>query len=95
MTRSELAKLISADNPKLSLTEVEILVTTFFDVITARLVEGGRVEIRGFGTFETRDRAARSGRDPSNGKAVWVEAKRKLHFRPGKELRERVAAKPD
>ncbi|WP_010161398.1 HU family DNA-binding protein [Sphingomonas sp. PAMC 26617] len=91
MIRSELVEAVSAENPDLPLPQIEILVSAFFDTITARLVDGGRVEIRGFGTFSTRDRDARVGRNPGTGESVEVRAKRLPHFVPGKDLRERVA----
>jgi len=62
----------------------------FFEEITSRLAEGGRVELRGFGTFSTRQREARTGRNPRTGEAVSVPAKKVPYFKPGKEMRERL-----
>jgi integration host factor subunit beta len=90
MIRSELLQALSADNPELRLDEVEQVVDIFFDEIAARLAEGGRVELRGFGAFSTRQREARTGRNPRSGDAVPVPAKKVPYFKPGKEVRERL-----
>ena len=90
MIRSELVEALAADNPELRVEEVEQIVDIFFEEISARLAEGGRVELRGFGTFTTRAREARTGRNPRTGDAVDVPAKRVPYFKPGKEMRERL-----
>ncbi len=90
MIRSELVKFLSDENPGLSAREVELIVTVFFDQITARLAEGGRVELRGFGAFSTRSRDGRTGRNPRTGASVRIDAKRVPYFKPGKEIRERL-----
>jgi integration host factor subunit beta len=90
MIRSELVQLIAKDNPDLSLKDVERLVAVFFDAIIEQLSTGGRVELRGFGTFTTRARSARVGRNPRTGDAVDVDAKRVPYFKPGKEMRARL-----
>lgn len=90
MIRSELVQALADQNPELSLEEVEQVVHIFFDEISARLAEGGRVELRGFGAFSTRQRAERKGRNPRTGEAVDVPAKRVPYFKPGKEMRERL-----
>ena len=90
MIRSELLQALSADNPDLRPEEVEQVVDIFFDEIAARLAEGGRVELRGFGTFSTRLRNARVGRNPRTGDPVDVPSKRVPYFKPGKEMRERL-----
>jgi integration host factor subunit beta len=90
MIRSELVQRLAAENPSLSQRDVEAIVTTFFDEITRRLAEDGRVELRGFGAFSTRAREAREGRNPRTGEAVKVDAKRVPYFKPGKEMRARL-----
>ncbi len=90
MIRSELVQKICADFPDLTLKEVENVVAALFDAITGQLAEGGRVELRGFGAFSTRQRDARVGRNPRTGAAVDVNAKRVPYFKPGKEMRERL-----
>lgn len=90
MIRSELLQALAKDNPELRADEIEQVVDIFFDEIAQRLAEGGRVELRGFGAFSTRQRAARTGRNPRSGDAVSVPSKRVPYFKPGKEIRERL-----
>lgn len=90
MIRSELLQELHKDNPDLRAEEVEQVVDIFFDEIAQRLAEGGRVELRGFGAFSTRERDARIGRNPRTGEAVEVPAKRVPYFKAGKEIRERL-----
>ena len=87
MIRSELLQALAKDNPDLRADEIEQVVDIFFDEITERLAEGGRVELRGFGAFSTREREARQGRNPRTGEPVDVPAKRVPYFKPGKEMR--------
>ena len=90
MIRSELVQTLANENPDLSLREIEKIVAIFFNEISSRLAEGGRVELRGFGAFSTRARGARTGRNPRTGEAVDVDAKRVPYFKPGKEMRSRL-----
>jgi integration host factor subunit beta len=90
MIRSELLQELHKDNPDLRADEIEQVVDIFFDEIAQRLAEGGRVELRGFGAFSTREREARSGRNPRTGDSVPVPAKRVPYFKAGKEIRERL-----
>lgn len=90
MIRSELVERLASDNPDLSFKDVEHIVDVFFEQISARLAEGGRIELRGFGAFSTRARTARTGRNPRTGAAVDVDAKHVPYFKPGKEMRERL-----
>lgn len=90
MIRSELVQTLAAENPELSLAEVDRLVSTIFDAITEQLAKGGRVELRGFGAFSTRAREGRIGRNPRTGDAVTVPPKRVPYFKPGKEMRARL-----
>jgi integration host factor subunit beta len=90
MIRSELLQELHKDNPDLRADEIEQVVDIFFDEIAQRLAEGGRVELRGFGAFSTRERDARSGRNPRTGEAVDVPSKRVPYFKAGKEIRERL-----
>jgi len=87
MIRSELLQALARDNPDLRAEEIEQVVDIFFNEITERLAEGGRVELRGFGAFSTREREARQGRNPRTGDPVEVPAKRVPYFKPGKEMR--------
>jgi integration host factor subunit beta len=88
--RSELVEKLCDDHPDLTVKEIERVVTAFFDSVIDQLAAGGRVELRGFGAFSTREREARRGRNPRTGAAVEVDAKRVPYFKPGKEMRERL-----
>ncbi|HEX2803445.1 MAG TPA: integration host factor subunit beta [Sphingomicrobium sp.] len=90
MIRSELVQKLCQDFPDLNQREVESVVSAVFDSITDQLAQGGRVELRGFGAFSTRQRDARLGRNPRTGESVQVDAKRVPYFKPGKEMRERL-----
>ena len=90
MIRSELVQKLCGDFPELTQREVEGVVGALFDTISAQLAGGGRVELRGFGAFSTRQRDARIGRNPRTGASVDVSAKRVPYFKPGKEMRERL-----
>lgn len=88
--RSELIEKLADENPGMPASEIERIVSIFFDAISAQLAAGGRVELRGFGAFSTRDRDARTGRNPRTGDAVEIDAKRVPYFKPGKEMRARL-----
>lgn len=90
MIRSELVQKIAEKNPQLAIEDAEQIVSTVLDTITDRLAKGGRVELRGFGSFSTRARKSRIGRNPRTGETVQVDAKLAPHFKPGKELREKL-----
>ena len=90
MIRSELLQLLAKENSDLQAEIVEQAVDAFFDEIAARLAMGGRVELRGFGAFSTRQREARKGRNPRTGETVDVPGKRVPFFKPGKEMRARL-----
>lgn len=90
MIRSELVHALGRKNPDLKQEEVEQVVDIFFDEITSQLADGGRVELRGFGAFSTRQRDARTGRNPRTGEAVEVPAKRVPFFKAGKAIREQL-----
>ena len=90
MTKSELIAELAEANPHLLSRDVELIVSTIFDEITAALARGARVELRGFGAFTVKRRDARTGRNPRTGEAVDVDAKRVPYFKPGKEMRERL-----
>lgn len=90
MIRSELVQKLADENTDLRHAEVEQIVDIFFEDIIAQLASGGRVELRGFGAFSTRDRKARVGRNPRTGESVDVPAKRVPFFKAGKAMRERL-----
>ncbi len=90
MIRSELLEKLAEENPELKPDEIEKIVDLFFNQISQKLAEGGRVELRGFGAFSTRQRKPRIGRNPRTGESVEVPAKRVPYFKPGKEIREQL-----
>ena len=90
MTRSELIAELARLNPHLMQRDVEAIVATVFDEITAALARGDRVELRGFGAFSVKAREPRIGRNPPSGEPVEVGSKRMPFFKAGKELRERI-----
>jgi integration host factor subunit beta len=90
MTKSELILRLSKSYPHLYQRDIETLVDTIFDAMSAALIEGGRIEIRGFGAFSTRKREARKARNPKTGQQVSIGERHTIYFRAGKELRQRV-----
>ena len=95
MTKSELmlrlAELVAAQKGTLLVSkDVEHSVKVLVDTMTRSLAKGQRIEIRGFGSFDLNHRPARVGRNPKTGDKVEVPEKYVPHFKPGKELRERV-----
>jgi len=90
MTKSELIADLASANPHLMNRDIELIVSTVFDEISAALARGERVELRGFGAFTVKQRDARTGRNPRTGEAVAVDQKVVPFFKAGKELRERI-----
>jgi integration host factor subunit beta len=90
MTKSELVLRLAKKYPHLYQRDIETLVATIFDDISHTLVDGGRVELRGFGAFSIRKREARKARNPKNGQEVQIGERYAIYFRTGKELRERI-----
>ena len=90
MTKSELIERIAAVQAQLSAKDVELAIKTMLDHMADALAEGDRIEIRGFGSFSLHYRAARVGRNPKTGDKVQLAGKYVPHFKPGKELRDRV-----
>ena len=92
MTKAELVKRLADANPHLYTRDLERIVATVFNQITAALARGDRVELRGFGAFSTRARGGRAARNPRNGEPVAVPDKAVPHFKTGKVLRDRLMA---
>ena len=90
MTRSELIAKLAAKNPTLYHRDIERLVATILDEVSAALERGDRVELRGFGAFSVRERKARLGRNPRTGESVEVAEKKVPFFKMGKGMRERL-----
>ena len=93
MIRSELIQKIADENPHLYQRDVERIVATIFDEIIDAMARGDRVELRGFGAFSVKKRAARVGRNPRTGDTVQVEEKHVPFFKTGKLLRDRLNGK--
>ena len=91
MNKSELVKAL-ADQANISLDEATLVVNTFVDSMKDSLLEGGRVEIRGFGSVKVKEYGRYAGRNPRTGEKVAVEPKRLPFFRAGKELKEYLNA---
>jgi integration host factor subunit beta len=92
MTKSELVARLADRYPQLVTKDAEFAVKTILDAMADTLARGQRIEIRGFGSFALSKRPPRVGRNPKSGEKVLVPEKRVPHFKPGKELRERVDA---
>jgi integration host factor subunit beta len=90
MTKSELIERLVQRHTHLSQKDVELAVKSLLEEISKTLATGGRIEIRGFGSFSVHHRPARMGRNPKTGQAVGIPEKYVPHFKPGKEMRERV-----
>jgi len=90
VTKSELIEKLSKKQAHLAQKDVELTVKCILDQMGQSLVVGGRIEIRGFGSFSLHFRPPRVGRNPKTGDAVALSAKHVPHFKPGKELRDRV-----
>lgn len=90
MTKSQLIQRLAEENPHLYMRDIENIVDTIFERISQALIDGDRVELRGFGAFSIKERDARTGRNPRTGETVEVEAKRLPFFKTGKALRERL-----
>ena len=91
MNKSELVNALT-DQANISLDEATLVVNTFVDSMKDSLLEGGRVEIRGFGSFKVKEYGSYAGRNPRTGEKVAVEPKRLPFFRAGKELKEYLNA---
>ena len=92
MTKSELIARLAERYPQLVGKDVDVAVKTILDEMSSALALGQRIEIRGFGSFSLNSRPPLIGRNPMSCDKVMVPEKRVPHFKPGKELRERVDA---
>jgi integration host factor subunit beta len=93
MTKAELVEEVARAS-ELNKRDAEVIVETVFDSIIGALHKGEKVELRGFGSFRTRERGPRRGRNPKTGEPVDVPAKRVPYFKPGKELKEFFTERP-
>ncbi len=95
MTKSELINLLTGHQGQLQPRDVELAVKELLEQMSVALATGERIEVRGFGSFSLHYRPPRTGRNPKTGSAVQVPDKFVPHFKPGKELRERVNGHSD
>ncbi|OGQ55520.1 MAG: integration host factor subunit beta [Deltaproteobacteria bacterium RIFCSPLOWO2_02_FULL_53_8] len=90
MTKSELVEKVSSRVTAFSRRDIEVIVDTLFQSMADNLAKGGKVEIRGFGSFKIKERDGRRGRNPKSGESIYVQPKRVPFFKAGKEIRERI-----
>lgn len=90
MTKSELIESLARKQGHLAYKDVELAVKSLLEQMSQALATGSRIEIRGFGSFSLHFRPPRVGRNPKTGESVTLPGKHVPHFKPGKELRERV-----
>ena len=93
MIRSELIQKIAEDNPHLMNRDVVKVVDTVFEELTSAMERGQPAQLRGFGSFSVKHRAARLGRNPKSGEIVSVEEKHVPYFKTGKRLFDRLNGK--
>lgn len=89
MKKSDLVEAISAKTG-VAKAQAQTIIEDVFELISDALASGDKIDLRGFGTFSTRDSAARTGRNPQTGETIQIPARRVPGFKPGKELRDRV-----
>jgi integration host factor subunit beta len=95
VVKSELIRALNEKLPDSRLDDVELAVNCLLKQMADAIAKGERIEIRGFGSFDLHHRPARIARNPRTGEAVNLPAKVKVHFKPGKEMRDRVDAARD
>lgn len=91
MTKSELIEILAQRQAHLKGEDVDLSVKALLEMMGGSLANGDRIEIRGFGSFSLHYRPPRLGRNPKTGESVALPGKHVPHFKPGKELRERVS----
>lgn len=94
MTRSDLVELLAERFGQLTQKDADAAVKTILDAMGSALIDGHRIEIRGFASFSVTHRPPRTGRNPRTGESVQIPGRRVPHFKPGKALREAVGAQP-
>jgi integration host factor subunit beta len=95
VVKSELVHALKEKLPELEFRNVELAVNCMLEQMTTAIAQGERIEIRDFGSFDCRHRPPRIARNPKTGEAVNSPAKVAIHFKPGKEMRDRVNAARD
>jgi integration host factor subunit beta len=91
MTKSELIEILARRQSHLKAEDVDLAVKSLLEMMGGALASGDRIEIRGFGSFSLHYRPPRLGRNPKTGDSVALPGKHVPHFKPGKELREKVS----
>lgn len=91
MTKSELIEILTQRQGHLKADDVDLAVKSLLEMMGSALAHGERIEIRGFGSFSLHFRPPRTGRNPKTGNAVALPGRHVPHFKPGKELRDRVS----
>ena len=94
MTKSELIEILTRRQGHLKSDDVDLAVKNLLEMMSNALTQGERIEIRGFGSFSLHFRPPRLGRNPKTGDSVALPGKHVPHFKPGKELRDRVNSGP-
>ena len=95
MVKSELVRALNEKLPDSRLDDVELAVNCILAQMSDAIAKGERIEVRGFGSFDLRHRASRIGRNPKSGESLSLPAKARVHFKPEKEMRDRVDAARD
>ena len=90
MVKSELISTLNDKLPELELKDIELALNCIIGQMAETLAKGERIEVRGFGSFDCRHRHPRIGRNPKTGAVVNLPAKLAIHFKPSKEMRERI-----
>ncbi|MCH2476907.1 MAG: integration host factor subunit beta [Gammaproteobacteria bacterium] len=90
MNKKELIEIIANEQDQLPYKDIELSVKTIIESMIDSLKKGKRIEIRGFGSFSLRYRKSRIGRNPKSGESVNIDERYVPHFKPGKDLKERV-----
>jgi integration host factor subunit beta len=93
--KSELVRALNEKLPELQVRDVELALNCILRQLADAIVQGERIEIRGFGSFDLHHRPPRIARNPKTGEAINLPAKVALHFKPGQEMRDRVNAARD
>lgn len=90
MNKSDIIRQMGYRLPDLNIVDIDKAVDLLLDMMGQHLAAGNRCELRGFGSFSMHTRAAQMGRNPRTGEQIALSARRIIHFRPGKDVRERV-----
>ena len=90
INKKELIEIIANEQDQLPYKDIELSVKTIIESMIDSLTKGKRIEIRGFGSFSLRYRKSRMGRNPKSGESVNIDERYVPHFKPGKDLKERV-----